>query len=197
MFLVGCWVKNIDWRPSKTTTYFSFWLFVVVEFAAPSKETTSPHTLRPGNASSPTSTVMWKPSFVWLLCVLLIRQPPKAKAHHPSLLFDGSCLDTPNKGENAESANPTARALCTLIGEARRQDLGAPLPYQWRDRAKPLEGRVAAAVPHVGCCELFCVVSCDSSNLSYHPGSNTISANSKWPMFALSYHKIGPQTPQI
>jgi hypothetical protein len=25
----------------------------------------------------------------------------------------------------------------------------------------------------------------------------TLSANSKWPIFARSYHKIGPQTPQI
>ncbi len=28
------------------------------------------------------------------------------------------------------------------MGEARCQDLGAPLPYQWRERVKLLEGRV-------------------------------------------------------
>jgi hypothetical protein len=54
---------------------------------------------------------------------------------------------------------------------------------------KAAGGRVAAA--HVGCCVLCCVACCDLSNFSYHPGSNTISANSKWPIFARSYHKIG------
>jgi hypothetical protein len=97
----------------------------------------------------------------------------------------------------AASANPTAHAPRTLMGEARRQDLGAPMPYQWRERAKPLEGRVAVAAAHVGCCVLCCVVCCDSSKFSYHPGSNTISANSKWPIFARSCHKIGQQTPQL
>ncbi len=42
-----------------------------------------------------------KPSFIWLLCVSLKWRPPKAKAHHPSLLFDGSCLGAPNKGKKS------------------------------------------------------------------------------------------------
>jgi hypothetical protein len=95
------------------------------------------------------------------------------------------------------SANPPACAPCTLLGEAQHQDLGAPLPYQWRERAKLLESRMAAAAAHVGCCVLCHVVCCYLSELSYHPGSNTISANPKWPLFARSYHKIGQQTPQI
>jgi hypothetical protein len=53
---------------------------------------------------------------------------------------------------------------------------------------------VAAA--HVNGCVLCCVVCCDLSKFGYRPGSNTISAKSKLPIFALSYHKIGPQTPQ-
>jgi hypothetical protein len=106
MFLVGCWMKNIDQWPFKATTYFNCWLFVVVEFAALSKETTSPHTLRPSNASSPTATVTWKPSCVWLLCVSLKRWPPKAKAHCPSLLFNGSRLGTPNKGKKSGEHDP-------------------------------------------------------------------------------------------
>jgi hypothetical protein len=44
------------------------------------------------------------------------------------------------------------------MGEARWQDLEVPLPYQWRERAKPLKGRVAVAASHVGCCVLCCVV---------------------------------------
>jgi hypothetical protein len=99
------------------------------------------------------------------------------------------------RGRKLASANPTTRAPRTLIGEAQRQDLGVPLPYQWRERAKPLESRVAVATAHVGCCVLCCIVCCDSSKFSYHPGSNIISANSKWPIFARSYHTIDQQTP--
>jgi hypothetical protein len=46
------------------------------------------------------------------------------------------------------------------MGDVWRQDLGAPLPYHWRERAKLLEGRVAVAVAHVGFCVLCCVVLC-------------------------------------
>jgi hypothetical protein len=35
------------------------------------------------------------------------------------------------------------------------------------------------------------------SNFSYHTGRKSTSAKVKWPIFAHSYHKIGPQTPQI
>jgi hypothetical protein len=114
------------------------------------------------------------------------------------MLAGGSYLDHGHiYGTGTTCPYEIYRAPRTLIGEARRQDLGAPLPYQWRERAKPLEGMVAAAVAHVGCCVLCCVVCCDLSKFSYNPGSNTISANSKWPIFAQSYHKIGQQTPQI
>ncbi len=65
-----------------------------------------PHTLCPGNASSPTSTVTWKPSCVWLLCVSLKQRPPKAKAHRPSLLFDGLCLGAPNKWKKSSEHKP-------------------------------------------------------------------------------------------
>ncbi len=41
--------------------------------------------------------------------------------------------------------------------ERTRHELLAPLPYSRRERAKPLEGRVA--VVHFGCCVL-CVVCC-------------------------------------
>ncbi len=69
-------------------------------------------------------------------------------------------------GREAASANPTTRAPRTLMGGVRHQDLGVPLPYQWRERAKPLEGRVAAAAAHVGCCVLCCVVCCDLSEFT-------------------------------
>jgi hypothetical protein len=107
------------------------------------------------------------------------------------------CIWVPQtRGRKAVSAYPMACTPHALMGKARRQDLGAPLQYQWRERAKLLEGRVAAAAAHVGCCVLCCVVCCDLSKFIYHPDSNTISAKSKWPIFACSYHKIGPKHPK-
>jgi len=52
---------------------------------------------------------------------------------------------------------PSARRLQRTHGETPRQDLAVPLPYPWRERAKPLEGR--AAVVHFGC-SVLCVVGC-------------------------------------
>jgi hypothetical protein len=83
---------------------------------------------------------------------------------------------------SAVPPNLTARALHGPIGSSS----AGP---------KPLEGKAAAA--HVDYSMLCCVVCCDLSEFSYHTGSNTILAKSKWPSFACSYHKIGPQTPQI
>ncbi len=51
--------------------------------------------------------------------------------------------------------NPIAHALSqAAYGKRRRQDLAAPLPYPWRERAKPLEGRAVKA--HVGVRVLLC-----------------------------------------
>jgi hypothetical protein len=122
-------------------------------------------------------------------------RPPKAYTPPISLFFDVSCFITPNKGSSCREHEPSAGCLQWTHREQQHDDLGAPLPYPWQERAKPLEGWVAAA--HVGCCVLCCVVCSDLSKFSFHPGSKTISAKSKWPIFAHSYHKIGPQTPQI
>jgi hypothetical protein len=97
-------------------------------------------------------------------------------------------------GGNADH-KPTSGRLLWTHRKSRRQDLRAPLPLHWSERAKPLEDRVAAA--SVGCCVLCCVVCCGLSKFSHHTGSKTILAKSKWLTFARSYHKIGPQTPHI
>ncbi len=56
---------------------------------------------------------------------------------------------------------PSARRLQRIQGDTRRIDLGAPLPYPWRERAKPLGGRVAdhfVGYFIVLCCVVLCVV---------------------------------------
>jgi hypothetical protein len=103
------------------------------------------------------------------------------------------------RGRKGVSANLTACPLRTLMEEAWRQDLRAPLPYQWRERAKLLEGRVAAAAAHVGCCVLCCVVLCVviRARLATILVETLYQQTQNGQFFARSYHKIGPQTPQI
>ncbi len=95
------------------------------------------------------------PSFGWLLRLTSERWPPKAETPSLSLFFDGSCFVAPSKGTSHGNCEPATRRLLWTHGELRCQDLGVPLPYPWRERAKPLEGRVVAA--HFGCC-VFCVL---------------------------------------
>ncbi len=93
------------------------------------------------------------PTFGWLLHLTSERWPPKAETPSLSLFFDGLHFGAPSKGISCGDHKPTTRHLMWTHGESRRQDLGAPLPYLWRERVKLLEGRVVAA--HVGCCVLW------------------------------------------
>jgi hypothetical protein len=68
----------------------------------------------------------------------------------PLSIFDGSCFGTPNKGTKCGEHERNNSHPVDAHGEPQSQDLGAPLPYLWKERAKPLEGRVAAA--HIDCC---------------------------------------------
>ncbi len=76
-----------------------------------------------------------------------------------SLIFDGSCFSAPSKRTSRGDHKPATGRLLWTHGESWRQDLGAPLPYPWRERAKLLEGRVAAAHLDVVGCGLW-VVGC-------------------------------------
>ncbi len=64
-------------------------IFVVVLFlrwfTAPSKETTPPHTFRPGRLSSSMPLPLAMPTFGWLLCPSIKQRPSKAKG--PSILL--------------------------------------------------------------------------------------------------------------
>ncbi len=100
------------------------------------------------------------PTFGWLLCLTSERWPPKAKTLSLTLIFNGSRFGAPSKRTSRGDREPTTERLLWTHGELRRQDLGAPLPYPWRERAKLLEGRVAAAHLDVVSCRLW-VVGCD------------------------------------
>jgi hypothetical protein len=97
------------------------------------------------------------PTFGWLLHFMSEGRPPKAETPSLSLIFNGSRFGAPSKRTSHGNCEPTTGCLLWTHGELRRQDLGAPLPYPWRERAKPLEGRVAAAHLDVVGCGLWVV----------------------------------------
>ncbi len=101
----------------------------------------------------------WSQPSIALKLLTSERQPPKAKTPSLSLIFDGSCFGAPSKRTSHGDRKPATRRLLWTHGESRHQDLGAPLPYPWIERAKPLEGRVAAAHLDVVGCGLW-VVGC-------------------------------------
>ncbi len=112
-----------------------------------------PHTFHRNRVSSIMISSLLTPTFGWLLCLTSERRLPKAKTPSLSLFFYGSRFGAPSKGTSRGDRKPTTGRLLWNHGESRRHDLGAPLPYQWRERAKPLEGREATA--HFGCYVLW------------------------------------------
>ncbi len=118
-----------------------------------------PHTFRRNCVSSMMIPSPLTLTFGWLSRLTSERQPPKAETPSLSLIFDGSRFSAPSKRTSRGDHKPATRRLLWTHGESRRQDLGAPLPYPWRERAKLLEGRVAAAHLDVVSCGLW-VVGC-------------------------------------
>jgi hypothetical protein len=66
------------------------------------------------------------------LYVFIERRPPKANAPSFSLFFDVASKFIPNKGTSHRVRKPSAR-LQQTHSEQWRDDLGAPLPYLWRE----------------------------------------------------------------
>jgi hypothetical protein len=112
-----------------------------------------PHTFHRNRVSSIMIPSLLTPTFGWLLRLTSKRRPPKAETPSLSQFFDGSPFGAPSKGTSYGNGKPATGHLLWNHGESRRQDLGAQLPYPWRERAKPVEGRVAVA--HFGCCVLW------------------------------------------
>jgi hypothetical protein len=67
-----------------------------------------------------------------------------------SLFFRAWLFGIPNKETDCGAAKPAGVRLAWTRGEMLHRELGAHLAYSWRERAKPLRGRVV--VVHVGCC---------------------------------------------
>jgi hypothetical protein len=126
------------------------------EFVTSNNWMPPPHTLQLPRASSPTSLRTRLPTPSWLLSLIIERQPPKARAWCISLFFDVSSFGAPNRWTSHPVAKPDHRRLAWDHREPRHHWLGAPVFCPWRERATPVEGRVAAA--HFGCCVLCCLL---------------------------------------
>jgi hypothetical protein len=98
-------------------------------------------------------------TFGWLSRLMSKQWPPKAETPSLSLIFNGLHFSAPSKRTSCGDRKPATGRLLWTHGELWCQDLGAPLPYPWRERAKLLEGRVAAAHLDVVSCGLW-VVGC-------------------------------------
>ncbi len=149
-----CEPLSIGGRP-KATVYFIFLFFCRSICHPQTIIRRPPHTFRRDRVSSIMIPSPLTPTFGWLLRLTSERRPPKAETPSLSLFSDGSRFGAPSRGTSRGDREPATGRLLWTHGESRRQDLGAPLPYPWRERAKPLKGRVAAA--HFGCC-VFCVL---------------------------------------
>jgi hypothetical protein len=128
------------------------------------------------------------------LCVFLKWWPPKDKAPSLSLSFDAFNFFPTKKGAHDVEHKPAAGHLQWINGEWQCQDPGALLPYPWRERAKPLEGRAA---DHFDCCVVrlwLCFVSL--SEFSYNTGSKTILAKLKWLNLQAHRPKFAPKHPK-
>ena len=69
-------------------------------------------------------------------------------------IFDVSLFGAPNRKISHGAAKPDGAHLAWAYTKWRHHDLGAPLTYPWRERAKPRGVRVVVA--HAGCCVFLC-----------------------------------------
>ncbi len=153
LFLVGCCVLVCQLTADLRHCDFC----CISPFNVPNDGTAFPHVLHPPRATFPDSLPPLMPTLGWLLCFPFKFWPLKANAMPIALFVHGVCVSVPNKGTGRGTAKPDHLRLAWDHRRPQRHVLWlwALLTYPWRKRAKPLEGRAAAA--HVGCC-VFCVV---------------------------------------
>ncbi len=129
---------SIKQQPSKAKGPSILVFFLSIKIPVQMTGNRPPHTFRPGLASSPTHLLTLTPSSIWLLFILIKRQPPKAKAPPLSLLFDASYFASPSEQTNNSKRNRDSSRPVHGVGEQRRQDLVAPLRYPWGKRGQSL-----------------------------------------------------------
>ncbi len=149
----------VDRQPSKGNGVFHFFIFCRLICHPQTIIRRPPQTFCGNRVSSMMIPSPLTPTFGWLLRLTSERWPPKAKTPSLSLIFDGSHFGAPSKRTSRGDRKPATGRLLWTHGESWHQDLGVPLPYPWRERAKPLEGRVAVAHLDVVSCGLW-VVGC-------------------------------------
>jgi hypothetical protein len=157
MFLVDCYVSIFQMAAIQGHDVIFFLFFSTLHLIVKTMGPRPPHTFVPIHMLSPTPLLLRMPTFGWLLCLMSKHQPPKAGTPTFSLFFDGSRFITPSKGTICDDREPAPEHLQRTHGMTWRQHLGALLPYPWRERAKPLEGRVAAALFDCCVCVFVCV----------------------------------------
>ncbi len=141
LFLVGCCVSSCRSAAVQRQRCVYFFYFFAVLFATPKQlYGVPPHTFHCNCVSSIMIPSLLTPTFGWLLHLTSKRRPPKAKTPSLSLFFNGSCFGAASKGTSRGDRKPATGHLLWNHGESQRQDLGAQLPYPWRERAKPLDG---------------------------------------------------------
>jgi hypothetical protein len=159
LFLVGCCVSSCRSSAVQRQWCISFFIFCRSICHPQMIIRRPPHTFRRDCVSSMMIPTPLTPTFSWLSRLTSERRPPKAKTLSLSLIFDGSHFGAPSKRTSCGDREPATGRLLWTHEESRHQDLGAPLPYPWRERVKLLEGRVAAAHLDVVGCGLW-VVGC-------------------------------------
>jgi hypothetical protein len=173
LFLVGCCVSRCQSSAVQRQRCTSFFIFCRSICHPQMIIRHPPHTFCRDRVSSMMIPTPLTPTFSWLLRLTSKWRPPKAKTLSLSLIFDGLHFSAPSKRTGRGDREPATGRLLWTHEESRRQDLGAPLPYPWRERVKLLEGRVAAAHLDVVGCGLW-VVGCGLCVVGSFVGSRAL-----------------------
>ena len=122
-----------------------------------------------------------------------------ARDQHISLFFDVVEFIGLHQRTNSGTCKPAAMLLLKTQDEPWHRELGMNLAHPWRERAKPLGGRVAAA--HVDCCVYLCLHVVAVSGLLATNNNilcrKLIPDQPKWTILGQSKQKIHHQTTQI
>jgi hypothetical protein len=145
-----------DQCPSKAKVYYNFVFFQRLNCHPNQSNNVPPHAPHPPRLLSDIPPTAAANSYLIVAFSFKVLAPLGRGTISP-LLFYVSSFHLPNRQTSHFVAKPNHGHLLWDHRDPRRHWLGAPIACPWREMAKPVEGRVAAA--HFGCCVL-CVVCC-------------------------------------